>query len=158
MGKRGPQPQPIAVLKAKGTLNVTRTKDEIAAVDTFDWVHNNLPSPPEDLDYVAQQVWSDQLMQAQKLYGYISFIDLRLFKEYCYIYGEMEQLKVQSIDRYYEDENGVRRIDPLYQELNKLRKDFMRLSQEFGFSPSSRTRISLKQKPEEEKVDDYEAL
>jgi phage terminase small subunit len=48
----------------------------------------------------------------------------------------------------------VVRVNPLYVELNKLRKDFMRLSAEFGFTPSSRTRITLEQK-EETVVDKY---
>jgi P27 family predicted phage terminase small subunit len=90
-------------------------------------------------------------MQSQKLYGYISFIDLTLFKEYCYVYSELEWLKENTKGRFYLDDKGMKRIDPLYMELNKLRKDFLRLSQEFGFSPSARTRIQLQQKPEEDK-------
>jgi P27 family predicted phage terminase small subunit len=82
-------------------------------------------------------------------YGYISFIDLSMFKEYCYVYGEMEYLKEHTKGRTYTDDKGTIRLDPLYMELNKLRKDFIRLSQEFGFSPSARTRITLQNKPDE---------
>ena len=148
MGKRGPSPQPIAVLKAKGTINVTRTKDEIADKNKLDWVHDTIPTPPDDLSDKAKEIWTSQLMQAQKMYGYISFIDLPMFKEYCYVYGEMEWLKENTKGRKYTDEKGAIRIDPLYLELNKIRKEFIRLGQEFGFSPSARTRIQLEQKPE----------
>ena len=151
MGRKGPTPQPIAVLKAKGTINVTRANDPIADTNALQWVHNEVPSPPEDLNDVAKKMWTQQLMQSQKLYGYISFIDLTLFKEYCYVYSELEWLKENTKGRFYLDDKGAKKIDPLYMELNKLRKDFLRLSQEFGFSPSARTRIQLQQKPEEDK-------
>jgi P27 family predicted phage terminase small subunit len=111
-------------------------------------VHNTIPTPPDDLTDKAKEIWNSQLMQAQKMYGYISFIDLPMFKEYCYVYGEMEWLKENTKGRKYTDEKGAIRIDPLYLELNKIRKEFIRLSQEFGFSPSARTRIQLEQKPE----------
>ena len=148
MGTRGPSPQPIAVLKAKGTINVTRANDQIADANALDWVHQNIPTPPDDLNDVAKNIWTQQLMQSQKLYGYISYIDLSLFKEYCYVYGEMEWLKANTKGRTYTDDKGAVKIDPLYNELNKIRKDFLRLSQEFGFSPSARTRITLQSKPE----------
>ena len=149
MGSRGPSPQPIAVLKAKGTINVTRANDQIADANALDWVHDTIPTPPEDLSDKAKEVWTCQLMQSHKIYGYISYIDLALFKEYCYVAGEMEWLKENVKSRTYMDDKGTIKIDPLYNELNKIRKDFLRLSQEFGFSPSARTRIQLQQKPEE---------
>lgn len=149
MGSRGPKPQPKAIAKKKGVYQPVRHDDKIAdAGQSLQWVHNIVPTPPDDLGDVAQRIWTAQLMEAQKIYGYISFIDLTVFKEYCYVYGEMEHLKGITSDRYYKDENGVRRLDPLYLELNKIRKDFVRLSQLFGFDPSSRTRITLEQKNE----------
>jgi P27 family predicted phage terminase small subunit len=149
MGKRGPSPQPLAVLKAKGTINVTRANDQIADANELDWIYKEIPTPPDDLTDKAKNIWNQQLLQSQKIYGYISFIDLSMFKEYCYVYGEMEYLKEHTKGRTYTDDKGTTRIDPLYMELNKLRKDFIRLSQEFGFSPSARTRVSLQNKKEE---------
>jgi P27 family predicted phage terminase small subunit len=151
MGKRGPVPPPKAITIKKGYYQPSRHDDPIADTNALDWVHNEVPSPPEDLNDVAKKMWTQQLMQSQKLYGYISFIDLTLFKEYCYVYSELEWLKQNTKGRYYLDDKGAKKIDPLYMELNKLRKDFLRLSQEFGFSPSARTRIQLQQKPEEDK-------
>jgi len=148
MGTRGPSPQPIAVLKAKGTINVTRANDQIADANALDWVHDTIPTPPEDLSDKAKEVWTSQLMQSHKIYGYISYIDLSLFKEYCYVAGEMEWLKENVKSRTYTDDKGTIKIDPLYNELNKIRKDYLRLCQEFGFSPSARTRIQLQSKPE----------
>lgn len=159
MGQRGPTPTPIAILKKKGTENVTRIKEQGMPENiAIEFVHNSFPMPPERLNDAASEIWTSQLMQAQKLYGYISFLDLRLFETYCYVYGEMEFLKTQSTDRTYTDNNGVIRVNPLYSELNKIRKDFIKLSQEFGFSPSARTRVNLEQRKEEFKDEFEEGL
>jgi|TARA_R110000851_G_scaffold727_2_gene2409 P27 family predicted phage terminase small subunit len=156
MGSRGPKAQPTALLKSKGTGNITRMKNDAITEngDKLQWVHNGIPMPPDYLNEGAKIVWMQQLGEAQKLYGYISFIDLKFFAEYCYVCSEMDYLKEHSTIRTVEDNNGVVRVNPLYVELNKLRKDFMRLSAEFGFTPSSRTRITLEQK-EETVVDKY---
>lgn len=148
MGKRGILPQPKAIAVQKGYYRPSKHSDEIADANSLDFVHEQIPTPPEDLNEQAKNIWNGQLMQAQKMYGYISYIDLSLFKEYCYVYAEMEWLKDNVKSRTYTDDKGTIRVDPLYTELNKLRKDFLRLSQEFGFSPSARTRIQLQQKPE----------
>lgn len=155
MGNRGPKPQPKAIAVSKGLYRPSRHEDQIADAGVkMDWVYKTLPSAPEYLDDYAKEVWKQQLSEAQKVFGYIGFIDLRLFAEYCYVAAEMETLKNESVERIYTDDNGVRRLNPMYLELNKLRKDFLRLSQEFGFSPSSRTRIKLENPQEQEKKED----
>ena len=148
MGSRGPVPPPKAVTIKKGYYQPSRHNDQIADANALDWVHDTIPTPPEDLSDKAKEVWTSQLMQSHKIYGYISYIDLSLFKEYCYVAGEMEWLKENVKSRTYMDDKGTIKIDPLYNELNKIRKDYLRLCQEFGFSPSARTRITLQSKPE----------
>ena len=149
MGERGRVPQPVEIVKQKGYYKPSKHQDQILdSKGEIKFVHNFLPSPPERLSEYAQNVWTSQLVQAQEIYGYISFLDLKVFEEYCYVCGEMEYLKENTKERYYTDEKGVRRVDPMYMELNKIRKDFIRLTQEFGFSPSARTRVSLIQKPD----------
>ena len=148
MGQRGPTPPPKAVTIKKGYYQPSRHDDQIADANALDWVHDTIPTPPEDLSDKAKEVWTSQLMQSHKIYGYISYIDLSLFKEYCYVAGEMEWLKENVKSRTYTDDKGTIKIDPLYNELNKIRKDYLRLCQEFGFSPSARTRIQLQSKPE----------
>jgi hypothetical protein len=80
MGKRGPSPQPVAVLKAKGTINVTRANDQIADANELDWIYNEIPTPPDDLTEKAKNIWNQQLLQSRKIYGYISFIDFQCLK------------------------------------------------------------------------------
>ena len=158
MGKRGPIAQPIAVLKQKGTINITRAKDVKEIDQKLDFIYNSIPSPPDRMSDLGCEIWNSMLMQASKMYGYISFIDLKLFEEYCECWSELQSLnnKCRGNSISYEDKNGVKRINPIYKERDDKRKLFIRLSQEFGFSPSARTRIKLEQQKEEVQEPEYE--
>lgn len=158
MGKRGPIPQPLAVLKQKGTMNITRAKSTNEVEEHLDFVYHQLPEAPQHLDSFAADVWNSTLLQACRVYGYISFLDLKLFAEYCECYSELQNLnnKCRGNSMSYEDANGIKRINPIYKERDEKRKLFIRLSQEFGFSPSARTRIKLEQKKEEIKEPEYQ--
>ena len=119
------------------------TLDAIADISGLDWVRSDTtPEAPEDLTDAAKEVWNYQLSQAANLEGYISAIDLTLFKEYCYLYGEMREVE-ELIPNRLIIEKGVRRVHPLYSEMQKLRKDFITMGNLFGFSPISRAKLKL---------------
>ena len=156
MGKRGPTPMPTVIAKQKGNYRPSRHGDVVAKVDAIDFVYSNIPHPPAHLNNYAASIWNQQLMQAYKVYGYISFLDLKLFEQYCEVYGEIETIKYQNISRTFVDKSGNIRINPLYKELNMLRRDFQRLSAEFGFSPSARTRVPLQQQDNKGNEQEFE--
>ena len=134
---------PKAIAKQKGYYRPSRHSDAIADISGLDWVRSDTtPEAPEDLTDAAKEVWNYQLSQAANLEGYISAIDLRLFKEYCYLYGELRELE-ELIPNRLIIENGVRRVHPLYSEMQKLRKDFTTLGNVFGFSPLGRAKAKL---------------
>jgi phage terminase small subunit len=117
---------PAALAKLKGTYQPCRHKDDVADSKALEFVHDTLPQPPEDLSDKAKEYWIKQLSSARKVYGYISFIDLAIFEELCKVYAE-----------------------PYYVLLQQTRDIFLKLSREFGFTPSARTRITLQNKPDE---------
>ena len=134
---------PKAIAKQKGYYRPSRHSDAIADIKGLDWLEqDHIPEPPTDLTEEAKRLWNYQLTQAANLEGYISAIDLRLFKEYCYVYGELRELE-ELIPNRLIIENGVRRVHPLYSEMQKLRKDFTTLGNLFGFSPVSRAKLKL---------------
>jgi len=154
MGLRGPTTQPAAVVRAKGNYRPSRYKDEIADEEALEFVYQKLPDPPKGFTPLAVKCWNAQLAQAMQLYGYISFLDLKVFEEYCLTYALMKTL--EDADMHYEDANGVRRITPEFKEYKEAKRDFLALSREFGFTPSSRTSIKLTQKKTAEKFDEWE--
>lgn len=158
MGRRGPAPLPTAVVKQRGYYQPSEHKDDLADSGKLDWVHNNIPSHPEHFSEYASNAWTQILMQANRLKGYISYIDLTLLEQYCECYGELRELTdlCRGSKYYYEDNNGVKRINPIYQEKDKKRKVLVSIGREFGFSPSARSRLLLSMQPEKQKEDKYE--
>jgi P27 family predicted phage terminase small subunit len=158
MGDRGKVQQPTALIKKKGYYKKTKHEDAIADSSALSFVYRNVPTPPDHFDEIAVQIWNSTLMEASNLYGYISFIDLALFSEYCECYSELQHLNNQCRGNavIYKDDNGVRRTNPLFKERDDKRKMLIQISREFGFTPSARSRLALVQKVKEEKEDDYE--
>lgn len=158
MGSRGPAPQPTAIIKQKGYYRESVHKDSIADSGALGFVYKDIPTPPEHFDELATEVWNTTLMQASQLYGYISFIDLAMFSEYCECYSELQKLnnKCRGNSIIYEDDNGVKRTNPLFKERDDKRKMLIQISREFGFTPSARSRLALVQKVKGEKFDEFE--
>ena len=156
MGKRGVKALPIAVLEERGTGNVTRMREAKEVNEAFSYVFNELPDPPKRLSKFGRDKWNSILMQASKVNGYISWLDLTILEEYCHVCQEMYELRDLAKDRTYLTKSGESKINPLYSELNKLRVQFIQLSREFGFSPSSRTGIRLDPSDTVKKEDEFE--
>jgi len=143
---------PAALAKLKGTYQPCRHKDDVADSKALEFVHNTLPQPPEDLSDKAKEYWIKQLSSAMKIYGYISFIDLSIFEQLCKVYAELISLENEitpKTPRIMKDKNGRPIVNPYYVLLQQTRDIFLKLSREFGFTPSARTRITLQNKPDE---------
>lgn len=147
MGKRGIKPQPKAIAVQKGLYRPSRHDDPIGDSEKLPFVHNTLPAPPDELDDFGKKTWNDILADAQKLYGYISFIDLKQFKEYCRTYSLVELLYAGG-DVITADAQTWRRYESATKRLD-------RLAASFGFTPGDRTRIKLEQK-ETKTVDEFD--
>ena len=122
-------------------------------------VYGGIPDPPSSMNEYATKIWYEQLTQASKINGYLAEIDLPLFEVYCNIYADLMETKdlLRKEPMQYKDANGVVRINPLYSVQKTLSKEFANLSNEFGFSPSARTRIKLQPlKQQEQPTDDYQ--
>lgn len=139
-------------MKARGYYRPSRHGKDIADRKALAFVHNELPTPPEHLDEIAQDIWMSTLGQAMRLYGYISYIDLKLFEQYCEVYSELKFLNevCKNTDMFVYNDKGVPSTHPIFKERKDKRNTFLRLTNEFGFSPSSRTKITLQDPPEEE--------
>lgn len=143
--------KPQIVKEQQGTNNVTRDKDEIADSKALAFVHNELVSAPEGMPPTGVDLWNRQLSQAMQIYGYVSFIDLKLLEEYCHTYALLHSIRGRLYNPPKKDYDS--RAD--WMNYHKLATRFDKLSSEFGFSPAGRTRIKLEQK-EKEEFDEFE--
>ena len=131
---------PSAVLKLRGTFRKDRSRHE--------------PKPPPDapecpdwLDEQAKSAWQQLLPQLQQM-GVLSRIDANALARYCQFFArwkKAEQFLAKHGDVYpIKDEQGkVRCLQQVPQVAiaHKLGALLTRLEQEFGMTPSSRTRI-----------------
>lgn len=159
MGKRGTKPQPIAVIKAKGHYRPSRHKSEIDSVGAMDFVgRENLPTPPEHFTPDQADIWTKELFEIGKTYGWVGFVDLPMFEQWCLTYDACKKLEdICSKEQRVEYTEKGRVVNPIFKELREEKKLLKSLSAEFGLTPSSRTSIKLANKPEEkEKEPDFE--
>lgn len=155
---KGRKPIPKEIAKIRGYYRPNRHKD-ILAVSGIDFVYGGIPEPPTNMRNYATKIWYEQLSQASKIDGYLAEIDLPLFEMYCNVYADLMETKdiLKKEPMQYKDANGVIRVNPLYNIQMALSKEFTTLSNEFGFSPSARTRIKLQPtKQQEQPTDDYQ--
>ncbi len=156
MGKRGTKPKPTDQKKAAGTWRADRNfADEL----TFDPL-TETPNAPEFLGDYGKQEW-DRVVTQLKARGVLTETDLSLVTAYC--------LEMQE---YYADRDAVKKekyitltnkageeyltAHPAVNSGNKHLANALKIAVEFGFTPSSRTRISVgkakDENPDEEKL------
>lgn len=150
--------QPAALAKLKGTYQKCRHEDQIADSLALDFIHETIPLPPAKLPEQAKKYWITQLNEAAKVYGYVGKVDLNVFEQLCKVYAEMIEMEeeVKGKTKIMKGKNGQPIVNPYYVLLSQTRDTYLKLCREFGFTPSSRTRIRLEQQKEEIKEPEYQ--
>ena len=144
MGRRGPPPTPTAILKLRGSPLATKRRN----------LHEpkgppGKPRCPDWLDADAKVAWR-HLIPKLEMMGVLTQIDGNALARYCRLWsrwrtaeafinkhGEMYPLK--------DDRGKVKCFQsfPQVSTANKLAQQLTRLEQEFGMTPSARTRIQV---------------
>lgn len=159
MGKRGQKQQPIAIVQQKGYYRPSRHKSEVDDTGALNFVgHENLPTPPDHFTKEQAEIWTKELYEIGRVYGWVGFVDLPMFEQWCLTYDECRKLAelCSKSERIQETEKGAI-MNPVFKELRESQKLLTKLSAEFGLTPSSRRSVMLANKPEEkEKEPDFE--
>ena len=146
---KGRKPLPTEVKKKKGTLQKCRTREDEVKPEPL----MEVPPAPEWLSKPGKDEWARVAAHLVEN-NLMASCDLAMLAMYCneiavYIESE-EQLRKNSRMIAYKDEKGkVKHAQqvPLQIIARKSLESAMKLAAEFGFSPSSRTRIgSMEQK------------
>jgi P27 family predicted phage terminase small subunit len=144
MGRRGPPPTPTNLLKLRGSPLASKRR------------HATEPKPdptrprcPAWLDDEAKLAWRQLIPQLDAM-RVLTRIDGNALTRYCQLWARWKKAELfmqKHGDTYpLKDESG--RIKCLMQfpqvaSANKLAAQLTRLEQEFGMTPSARTRISV---------------
>lgn len=140
----GPPPKPAHQKKLEGTHRKDREAPNALDFDPA----RDLPAPPDDLrPEAARQCWQ---VCAKELHakGMLATVDLALLRAYCYQTALMleaeEELELNGKTEIRHTANGSHSVrSPWVAILSDATEKVSKIGQQFGFSPSSRTRISV---------------
>lgn len=160
MGKRGPQKQPMALMKDKGYYRPSRHDSELDKIEGLVFVNDDYPMPPDDLIESESLYWQRAIGSFIKVNGWVAHSDLFMFKRWCKMAAFLDRLdlKCSKEDEVIMNAAGNMVINPIYKLRESTEKNFHKVSQGFGLDPSSRSSIKLAQqeKKKEEKEADFE--
>jgi phage terminase small subunit len=74
----------------------------------------------------------------------------------CQVHSEIKETEQALNEKFYIDKNGIERPNPRIKYLQDLRKQFIELCREFGFSPSSQSKIKLQDVPTPPQEDEFQ--
>ncbi len=146
MGKRGPPPLPTAVKKARGTLQ--RCREAPNALE----LPPELPEPPIPLDKAARERW-DYMMRIEEWRVVLSRGDgdgLALLCKHLVMHDALvdEALRSPMIKTRWGP-----KPHPAAAAARKEADIVRHMLQEFGLTPSARTRVSVPDRGDKKKAD-----
>lgn len=152
MNKRGPQPQPAEIAKAKGLYRPSRHGD-LGTKVKLEYL-SAVPEPPEELNEHGAKFWFDILNQLLQVKGLVMIADLPTFQLMAHKFQIWKECAatVKREGMFITDDKGNLREHPSMVTMEKAEKIFISLAREFGCTPSARN--NLKQPTQEEKITD----
>ena len=157
MGRRGPAPKPTRLKILAGNPGKRPLNDREPQPE------KGQPSCPSWLEADAKACWSELVPQLEKM-GVLTIIDGQALTAYCETWGRWKRA-VQFIQKHGEvipikdDAGRVKYLQQIPQVAiaRNLLQILNRYQQEFGMTPSSRTRIVAIGQPEPDALDRLKA-
>jgi P27 family predicted phage terminase small subunit len=145
MGKRGPPPEPSILRYIRGnpshsSLNSGEPTPDLVASDI---------QPPEWLDGVALKKWHTVVPILSDM-RVMTVADVETIARYCALWEQWKKnydaVKAGLDVLRFKDQNGDIKhiqVSPYASQMTKLAKDLLRIEQEFGLTPSSRSQVTI---------------
>ncbi len=142
MGGRGPPPTPTNILARRGSWRAQRNPSEPRP-------EPGRPRCPRWLDAGAKAAWKHLVPQLDRL-GVLTPLDRHALARYCQLWSRWrraeEFLRDQGDTHLVKDADGrVKgvRAYPQVRIANQLAEQLLRLEQQFGMTPSARSRLEV---------------
>lgn len=155
MGRRGPAPEPTSIKLLKGNpgrrpLNDREPEPKRAR-----------PRCPNWLSKDARAIWKTLVPQLRDM-GVLTRIDGQALTRYCTLWARWKRAE-QFIEKHgdvypFKDDRGNLKYLQQFPQVaiaHKLATHLTRLEQEFGMTPSSRSRIRIER---DDRVDEFETF
>ena len=144
MGKRGPRPTPTNLLQLRGSKLVNKDRREREVQGP-----GGLPDKPDWLDEMGQKAW-DFLVPLLQQMGVLTRIDANALSRYCHLWSRWREAEAfiakHGLMYPLKDDAGQPKCFQPWPQVyiaNKLAQQLTRLEQEFGMTPSARSRLML---------------
>ncbi len=140
--KPGPRPQPTAKKKLRGNPG----RRPLPKNEPQPKISRNIPLAPRHLDRVAQKEWRRMAKELHPL-GLLTNIDLTALAAYCSTYSIWldAQSQIQKHGVLIKAQSGFPMQSPYLQISNKAMSEIRKWLIEFGMTPSSRSRVEVKE-------------
>ena len=142
MGTRGPPPTPSSVLKRRGSWRCNRNPSEPRP-------EPGRPRCPSWLGDYAKAAWRHLVPMLDRM-GVLTKVDRNALARYCVLWSRWRKAEEFIRDRgdsylVKDEAGGLKAIKPYPQVrmANQLAEQLLRLEQQFGMTPSARTRIEV---------------
>lgn len=137
---RGRKPEPTKMRLARGNpsrLPVNENEPAPIPLDSSD--------APTDMTKAQQKVWL-KIVPLLKVNGVLSQTDIASIRRYCELtvtYNDcLKSCNKAGVTQEQETRYGIRTlINPAFNAMNKAATQLLRLEQEFGLTPASRTKV-----------------
>lgn len=139
--------KPTNIKKLQGTLQKCRTNINEPVpntpIDRFE--------PPIFFNDTQQEIWNFAISQMPS--GMLTGLDFGIFSRWCILYCQFVEMtkSVNENGAIMYDELGVPYANPLVNTMNKLTISLRGIETELGFTPASRSKVSLGCKEESAK-------
>ena len=146
MGKRGPKRTSTKILALRGSPKAVARR--AADLEPQPEVSDGIPSPPMQLSIPAEKVWNYLCMELDKL-GVLTAVDSFALSRYCMVWCEWKKA-ISFVEEKGEvywgttkaGEDIVRRF-PQVEIAARYADQLLRMEQQFGMTPASRSNIEV---------------
>lgn len=144
MGRRGPRPTPTPILALRGSTLSTRSRREREVKGP-----DGVPRCPDWLDENDRAAWKQLVPQLQAM-GVLTRIDGNALARYCRLWSRWKKAEAFIAEKGemfpIRDDDGRVKCFAQWPQVgiaHRLASQLTRLEQEFGMTPSARSRIQL---------------
>lgn len=115
-----------------------------------------IPECPDFLDDEAKREWARVTMELEAM-GLLYKIDRALLAGYVQAWSEFKESMnwLAEHDWFVTSEGGGLYVHPMMGIKNKSVERILKISQQFGFSPASRTRIRMEERSERDEFGEF---
>ena len=139
----GRPPKPNALKRLEGSRHVNPSEPQPSIVPQ---------DPPDYLDETARQEWERVFPELYRL-GIATTVDRVALAAYCQAFSDWIAASEAAAanPRVIETPNGALQSSPFVTQARQARADVVALANQFGFTPASRARLSVRPaSPEDE--------